>query len=142
MVRAGRLVLEEIEACVRRREDFAFETTLSGRTYVPLIRSIRTSGYRVHVFYLWIPNTEMALARIRDRVEGGGHDVPATDVRRRYRRTLRNLFLLYRRELDSLHFFDNSIPDPRLVFHEDRGRTAVVDQDLYHRLIVSAGEKE
>ncbi|MBN1424507.1 hypothetical protein JXA88_08120 [Candidatus Fermentibacteria bacterium] len=139
IVKAGRLVLEEIAESVRRRDDFAFETTLSGRTHLNLIRSIRVTGYRAHMFYLWIPSAEMAVARIRDRVDQGGHDVPETDVRRRYSRSLRNLFCVYRKELDSLHFFDNSTAEPRMVFHEEQGEVTIIDRRLYDRIIATAG---
>ncbi|MBI2265268.1 MAG: hypothetical protein HYU64_08865 [Armatimonadetes bacterium] len=139
LARAGRLVLEEIKARVVRRADFGFETTLSGRTYLRQIRSIRALGYRVHMFYLWIPSPELALERIRDRVESGGHNVPEPDVRRRYGRTLRNLFTVYRSELDSLHFFDNSTTEPRLVFHDDRGNVTILEHLLYDRLLKASG---
>jgi hypothetical protein len=58
----------------------------------------------------------LALLRIRDRVESGGHNVPERDVRRRFGRTLRNLFTLYRPLLDTLHFFDNATETPRLIW--------------------------
>ena len=60
-LRAGRLMLERIEALAKRREDFGFETTLSGVTYVSLLRRLKAHGYQIHVFFLWIPTVEMAL---------------------------------------------------------------------------------
>jgi predicted ABC-type ATPase len=107
---------------------------LSGRTYVPLLRRVKKAGFRLHMFYLWIPSPDLALLRIRDRVETGGHRVPEPDVRRRFGRTLPNLFTLYRPLLDSLHFFDNSSDVPRLVFTEEAGRTTIIDAALYQRL--------
>ncbi len=92
------------------------------------------------MFYLWLPTAEMALERILDRVENGGHNVPEADVRRRYSRTLHNLFKLYRPNLDTLHFFDNSTDEPRLVFHDEHGNVTVLDQALYDRLL-SSGER-
>jgi predicted ABC-type ATPase len=83
LARAGRLVLESIEQASAARTDFAFETTLSGRSYVHVLRGLRTAGYRLHMFYLWIPGPELALLRIRERVSQGGHNVPAAAVRRR-----------------------------------------------------------
>ncbi len=134
MLRAGRAVLERITAFTESRTDFAFETTLSGRTYVPLLRRAKAAGFRLHLFYLWIPSPELALLRIRYRVESGGHNVPEPDVRRRFGRTLANLFRLYRPLLDSLHFFDNSSEIPRLVFKEEAGRLTIFDAALYEQL--------
>ncbi len=56
--------------------DFGFETTLSGKTYVRLLRDLRDRGYRIHLFFLWIPNIDIALERVADRVRRGGHNVP------------------------------------------------------------------
>lgn len=131
---AGRLVLREVERAIRGGESFAFESTLSGRTYLRLLRQAREEGYALHLFYLWIPGPELALARIRDRVETGGHDVPEPDVRRRYPRSLRNLFTLYTPEVDTVHFFDNSGAHPHLVFRTEAGRTTVLDAMLYARV--------
>ncbi len=140
LARAGRIVLEEIGNCIAARADFAFETTLSGRTYLKHIQLLRTNGYSVHMFYLWIPSAEMAIERVRDRVENGGHDVPKTAVRRRFIRTLRNLFRLYRPHLDTLHFFDNSSDEPRLVFHDDLENVTILDQTLYDHLLALGGQ--
>ena len=134
MLRAGRTVLERIAEFTKARVDFAFETTLAGRSYVPLLRKMKAAGFRLHLLYLWIPSPELALLRIRDRVENGGHNVPERDVRRRFGRTLGNLFTLYRPLLDTLHFFDNSSDTPRLIFKDESGRTKISDAALYERL--------
>jgi predicted ABC-type ATPase len=134
LLRAGRTVLERIAEFTHARTDFAFETTLSGRAHVPLLRRVRKAGFRLHLFYLWIPSAELALLRIRYRVQGGGHNVPEPDVRRRFGRTLGNLFRLYRRCLDTLHFFDNSSDTPRLIFKDVAGETTVKDASLYETM--------
>ena len=89
-VRAARLLLSEFTASVSRQETFAVETTLSGRTYVRLLRNAQTRGFRIYLHYLWLPNPAIALARIQERVKKGGHNVPAIDVRRRFSRSLDN----------------------------------------------------
>ncbi len=134
MLRAGRTVLERIMEFTSARIDFAFETTLSGRAYATLLGRVRKAGFRLHLFYLWIPSPELALLRIRYRVQAGGHNVPERDVRRRFARTLSNLFRLYRPLLDTLHFFDNATDTPRLIFKDDGGKTTVNDAALYERL--------
>ncbi|MGO8677383.1 MAG: zeta toxin family protein [Limisphaerales bacterium] len=134
MLRAGRAVLEGIGEFTNARRDFAFETTLSGRTYLPLLRRVKRAGFRLHMFYLWIPSPDLALLRIRYRVQGGGHNVPDADVRRRFGRTLGNLFKLYRPLLDTLHFVDNSSEVPRLVFKDEAGQTTIYDALLFEEL--------
>ena len=128
---AGKVVLREVQRAIRAGNSFAFESTLSGRTYLRILRQARDAGFTLHLFYLWIPNADLALARIRDRVEAGGHNVPESDVRRRYPRSLRNLFALYGPNMDTLHFFDNSGEKPNLIFKEEAGKITVLNQPLY-----------
>src|SRR5579872_5801221 len=81
-VRASRLMLQEICRLTQERADFTFETTLSGRSYEPMMRQWREQGYRVYLYFLWLPDVRMNLDRIADRVRQGGHNVPESDVRR------------------------------------------------------------
>lgn len=85
-IRAGRVMLAEIHAHARRRESFAFETTLAGRAYAPLIRRWRKDGYVVSIMFLSLPDVGLAIARVNARVAQGGHDVPEAVIRRRSRR--------------------------------------------------------
>lgn len=137
MVEAGRLVLREIDKSIRAGDSFSFESTLSGKTYLKVIQNAKSRGYTVHLFYVWIPDVELGLARIRDRVQNGGHNVPEIDVRRRFPRTLTNLFDYYRPLVDSLHFFDNSGQDPVLVFEDANGKMTIHDETRY-RLVKEA----
>ena len=87
-IKAGKLVLQQIREYADRGIDFAFETTLSGKSYVSLLTDLKAKGYSLHLFFLWIPTPELAIARIKERVAEGGHYVPAEDVRRRFVRVL------------------------------------------------------
>ena len=87
---AGKTLLREIKNNVKRGMDFAFETTLSGRSYVRLLRDLHSKGWKIVLFYLWIPSAEFSRLRVRQRVEAGGHDIPAEAIARRYRRTVAN----------------------------------------------------
>jgi predicted ABC-type ATPase len=107
-VRAGKLMLNEIGFFAQRRATFAFETTLSGRGYLRLIRQLKNKGHTVHLFFLWVKSVDVALSRVKDRVLKGGHDVPEVVVRRRFGRSIRNFFAEYRQLVDSWYLFDNS----------------------------------
>lgn len=136
---AGRVVLQRIHDLAKAKHDFAMETTLSGRTYVPLLRGIREGGHQIHMFYLWLPTPEMSLQRVADRVKRGGHDVPKADVRRRFPRTLNNLFNLYWFLLDSLYFFDASNVEPSLIFEQVEGRVQIYQQEKYEKIMKKVG---
>lgn len=133
--RAGRLMLEEIDLYAKRGESFGFETTLSGRSYLSLIRRLKRRGYDVHFFYLWVPSVELALSRIRGRVLLGGHDVPAVDVRRRFDRSIRNFLVHYRPLADSWTLYDNTTAMPRIIASEERGQLQVGEARLYNDLV-------
>lgn len=83
-LKAGRLLLEQIETYASKRIDFAFETTLSGVTHLSRIKSLKREGYAIHLFFLWIPDVTLSLARVASRVKMGGHDIPEKVVRRRF----------------------------------------------------------
>jgi predicted ABC-type ATPase len=78
-VQAARLLLTQVDGCLRRRETFALESTLSGKTYIRLFRRARRLGYEIELHYLWLSSPEQAIARVRQRVQQGGHHVPAVD---------------------------------------------------------------
>ena len=105
-VRAGRLVLSEIRFFAGRHDTFAFETTLSGRSYLRLIRQLKKQGYKVHFFFLAVKTVDVALSRVRDRVLKGGHDIPETVIRRRFGRSIKNFFAEYRPLADSWYLFE------------------------------------
>lgn len=113
--RAARLVLTELNQLAKAREDFAFESTLSGRTYLQMMRRWKVSGYRIELVFLSLPSVELALQRIAARVRQGGHDVPRADVVRRFNRSWKNFQLVYRVLADTWSVYDNSGDSPRLL---------------------------
>ncbi len=97
---AARVLLERIREVSAEGQDFAFETTLAGRTYATMLRKMKQDGYRIHLLFLWLPTVEMAVSRVAQRVRQGGHDIPEPVIRRRYALGLQNLLGLYRPMLD------------------------------------------
>ena len=134
-MKAGRLVLEQLHELAKKNLDFAFETTLAGKTYVNYLKEAKRRGYRIHLFFLWIPSEKLALQRIKDRVAEGGHDVPAEDVRRRFARSIRNFLQLYRPLLDSWMLFDNSGRIPKLIAEEKDRSENIIDRGLFENII-------
>jgi len=114
-IAAGRLVLKEIDRLAESRVDFAFETTLSGLTYVRRLQRWKQAGYRVEIVYLRLRSTQLALRRIAARVRQGGHDVPRSDVVRRFKRGWENFESVYRPLADSWAVYENSDRTPRLL---------------------------
>lgn len=133
-IQAGRLMIERVETLARERTDFGFETTLSGRSWLPWLDRLRQMGYRLHLFYLWIPSPELALDRIRERVRSGGHSIPEDVVRRRFARGIRNFFQLYAPMVDAWLLFDNSGDSPELVMFYVAGQRFIFNRNLLARI--------
>ena len=114
-VRAGRLMLEEMARHARSGNNFAFETTLAGRGYVRLIRQWQATGYRVKLIFLALNHPDEAIARVAERVQQGGHDVPEETIRRRFDLGLANFHQLYAPLVDAWALYDNSSVEPVLL---------------------------
>ena len=120
-VRAGRIMLQEIHNHVRKGNSFAFETTLSGRSYASWIPRWRDKGYRVKLFFLQLPTVELAVKRVAQRVLEGGHDVPEPVIRRRFHAGWWNFERIYQDLVDEWALYDNSGEVPKLLGEETRG---------------------
>jgi predicted ABC-type ATPase len=114
-IRAGRLMLEEIDLCARRGESFAFETTLSGLSYRRHIELWRAQGYQVSLYFLSLPNVETAIERVAVRVEQGGHHIPEPVIRRRFGSSLANFHSHYKQVVTEWGLYDNSGAEPMLI---------------------------
>lgn len=114
-LKAGRLMLQEIEQCARGGESFAFETTLSGLGYLRHIAGWRAQGYRVSLFFLTLPNVETAIARVAARVRQGGHDVPEPVIRRRFDAGWSNFHRRYKQAVDDWALYDNAGAEPVML---------------------------
>jgi len=134
-IRAGRVVLEQLHYYANKNMDFAFESTLSGKTYINFFKELKKKGYNLHLFFLWIPSPELALSRIKDRVAEGGHNVPQQDVRRRFGRSIYNFFKFYRPLLHLWMLFDNSESKPKLIAEEKDKKLNVIDKNLFNIIL-------
>jgi predicted ABC-type ATPase len=114
--RAGRIMLQHMAELADAKADFAFETTLSARTYAAWLRNLRvTEGYEVYLYYYWLRSPGLAITRVAQRVQAGGHFVPDADIRRRYARSVRNFLELYRPLADWWEVIDNTDGDRVLL---------------------------
>lgn len=118
IVPASKIFLQMIAEKISQRVDFAFETTLSGISFLPKIKIWRRDGWRVILYYLFIHSLDVATSRVAQRVAQGGHNVPTTTISRRYPRSVRNLFV-FLPACSEVHCFDNSDKNPTLVFVAD-----------------------
>jgi len=107
-IEAGRLMLKKIDDLMGVKVDFAFETTLSSRSFVNTISKAKESGYQVTLLFFWLESVNLAIERVKIRVEEGGHNIPEDVIRRRYYSGLKNFFQLYLSKCDYWMLIDNS----------------------------------
>jgi predicted ABC-type ATPase len=124
---AGRIMLTRLDQLFRSRQDFAFETTLTGYGYLGLLKEMRAAGYRIRLDYLWIPELDITRARVKQRVKKGGHDIPDDVQVRRFGKGLRLLIEHYRPLVHEWRIYDNTGQNHRLVVSEQDGRLRVND---------------
>ncbi len=114
-IKAGKLMLQEIKSCVEKEKSFAFETTLSGLSYLRHIEQWRSMNYSVSLFFLQLSSVETAIARVAERVRQGGHNIPEPIIRRRFTAGIYNFENYYRAAVDKWALYDNTEAEPTLI---------------------------
>jgi predicted ABC-type ATPase len=105
---SGRIMLNRIAELLQENKSFAFETTLSTKSYKSKIIEAKSKGYRVTLLFFWLQNIELAKERVKIRVSEGGHNIESDVIERRYIRGIKNLFDIYLSIVDGALIFDNS----------------------------------
>jgi predicted ABC-type ATPase len=138
---AGRIMLQRLQELTDQRADFAFETTLASRTFVPWLKRLVALGYNSHLMFLVLTEAEEAVSRVASRVRCGGHNVSEPDIRRRFEAGLRNLFNLYMPVVSSWHIFDNSnLVGPIKIAEGGLVRSlCVIKEERYNALVKGYG---
>jgi len=141
-IEAGRVMIRRMHELRKRRETFAFETTLSGKSHVRFLSEAQDAGYLIHIGFVWLSNVELAKKRVSVRVQRGGHDVPLADIERRYWRGLRNFFRLYLSLANRWALCDNSGRDLVLVARGRLGEAPTVHDQARFERIRDAAEQD
>ena len=105
---AGRLMLNRIDELIQKNESFAFETTLATKSYKNKIIFAKEKGYHVVLLFFWLQDVELAIERVKQRVNEGGHNIESNVIQRRYLNGIKNFFDIYLEIVDEILLFDNS----------------------------------
>ena len=127
-------MLKQIDKYADEKITFAFESTLSGRTYVDRIKEMKISGYKIVIFYVMLEDVEVNLGRIKERVSKGGHNIPEADARRRFPRSASNFLSVYSLLADEWQIFDNTLLHIRRVAEQNSNGIQVFDETLFNKL--------
>lgn len=132
---AGRIMLNRIDELLSEDENFAFETTLSTKSYKNKIIEAKEKGYRVTLLFFWLQNIELAKERVKVRVLEGGHNIPSEVIERRYKRGIKNLFDIYLSIVDGALIFDNSEGRHELIADKQiNGLLNILNQEKFNLL--------
>lgn len=133
---AGRIMLQRIQQLMTEKEDFAFETTLSTRSYVSLIKQAQTMGYNITLLYFWLISPDFAKQRVAKRVSQGGHNIPKEVIERRYYRGIANLLNLYIPIVDKWIVIDNMEVKPNIIVRGTaKGDKLILNSELWNILL-------
>jgi predicted ABC-type ATPase len=138
---AGRIMLRRLRELAEKKLNFAFETALAARSFLPWLKDLMSAGYQTHLLFLSLPNAEMAVERVARRVSLGGHSIPESVIKRRFEAGLENFFRLYRRAVSSWQFYDNSFPGgPYLAARRTgSGEAEIRDSLIFERFLKEYG---
>lgn len=132
---AGRIMLNRINELLQNSNSFAFETTLSTRSYKKKIEQAKQKGYVVTLLFFWLKNVELAKERVKVRVDEGGHNIPDDVIERRYVKGLVNLFSIYLPIVDGALLFDNSFGRYDLIAQQTIDKKIeIVDKNRFEEL--------
>lgn len=118
---AGRIMLHRINELLETNQTFAFETTLATKSYKSKVIEAQTKGYNVTLLFFWLRDVDLAIERVKTRVQEGGHNIESEVIRRRYVNGIRNLFNIYLPIVDEAMIFDNSDGKPELIAEKNLG---------------------
>ena len=130
-IQAGRLFFQEMRRLIEAAQDFAVEVTLAGKGFERIISRLKRAGYTVTIVFIFLKSPEMSVARVRNRVEAGGHHVPTEDVVRRFYRSKQNFWHIYRELVDRWNLFYNSGELPQEIAFGERNQFTVIDSDAF-----------
>jgi len=131
---AGRVMLTRLHELAESGVSFAFESTLSSRTFALFLSRCKAQGYRVQIFYVALPSAELAVNRVALRVKLGGHNIPQADIERRFQRSLHNLYELYLPLADRWTVLDNASGTLKPIAHGTAHRTYVEESEKWLNL--------
>ncbi len=132
---AGRIMLNRINDLLKENETFAFETTLSTKSYKNKILEAISKGYTVTLIFFWLQTIELAIERVKTRVSEGGHNIEKEIIIRRYKRGINNLFNIYLPIVHNTFVFDNSEGKPELIANKRKDSDLIIINESKFELL-------
>lgn len=134
-LQAGRIMLKRLKTLMANRQDFAFETTASGKSHINTLKQARNAGYTCHLIFLYLSSVQIAKQRVASRVIQGGHDVPVKDIERRYYNGMSQFFHHYCPLADTVKIYDNTLGALTMIAEQKAGENwHIYNQPCWKRI--------
>lgn len=134
-VHAGRLFFERLDTLIENRESFIVESTLSGGSFQRVVGRLVDAGYTIQMAFVFLDTPALCVRRVKERVRRGGHDVPAEDIVRRYYRSKRNFWSVYRMLANRWYLYYNAGSSFEEVAVGEGDRYTTTDERLLARFL-------
>lgn len=141
-IQAGRLFFDEIYRLIEEEKDFAVEVTLSGKGLQRIISHLKQAGYTVTIVFIFLKSPETSIARVRNRVLAGGHHVPTDDIIRRFYRSKKNFWDIYRSKVDKWFLLFNSKEHFQEVASGKHGVFTVTNDEFFELFMADINNGE
>ncbi len=132
-ITSGKIMLERIHHHLEDRVEFGFETTLSSKSTDDIIMKAKQFNYRIFIVFFWLNNVQLAIERVVQRVNEGGHHIPEETIKRRYSRGIRNFKNVYQELANVWLLIDNSKPNFEIISQFSDGQLTIYNQDLFQK---------
>jgi predicted ABC-type ATPase len=139
---AGRIMLNRIDDLLTNNETFAFETTLSTKSYKNKIIEAQRNGYHVILLFFWLESEDLAVKRVQIRVLEGGHNIDKEVIERRFKNGIKNLFDIYLEIVDEALIFDNTYGKHDLIAEKEKGEDLKIFNDKKFNILKSIYDKK
>ncbi len=130
-IRAGRIFFERLQKLIIAEKDFAIESTLSGKSLITILKKLKSNGDRIILLYIFLDNIEIAIDRVRIRVEEGGHNIPTEDIIRRYSRSKNNFWKIYKDLADEWQMFYNGEDNVIQTALGSKNNYKIIDEEKF-----------
>ncbi len=141
-IQASRYMLMKIRYLFQRQKDFAVETTLATRTLLKMAKKAQEAGYTITLLYFWLNSPDLAVERVKARVEAGGHNIPEDTIRRRYSTGIYYFFNLYAPICERWILADNSQIPFRVIAEGSKDEVLNIrDEETYRKIKAISDER-
>lgn len=142
-IQASKYMIKKFRYLLKRHMDFAVETTLATRTLLKTVRMAQDAGYTVTLLYFWLNSPELAVERVKARVEAGGHDIPEETIRRRYNVGIYYFFNSYAPICERWILADNSQAPFRVIAEGSKKDIINIrDEETYRTIKAISDERQ